>query len=176
MLVVTDESTLGVGGECGLASSRQTEEDGDITVLALVGGRVESQDIVLDGHLVEQDGEDTLLHLTGVLSTQDNHLLVGEVDGHGSSRGHTLGEAVGRERPSVVDDIVGMEALKLLAGRADEHVTHEKSMVGAGADNTHADPVPLVPPGKTINHIDTIPGVEVVDSTLTVDSPDLGWG
>lgn len=81
MLVVTDQSTVGVGGEGGLASSGQTEEEGDIAILALVGGRVQGQDVVLDGHLVEENSEDALLHLTGVLGTQDDHLLLGEVDG-----------------------------------------------------------------------------------------------
>lgn len=36
---------------------------------------------MLNGHLVEENGEDTLLHLTSVLSTKDDHLLLGEVDG-----------------------------------------------------------------------------------------------
>lgn len=81
VLVVTDESALGVGRESGLASTGQTEEDGDIAVLALVGTRVQSEDVVLDGHLVEEDSEDPLLHLTRVLGTEDNHLLLGEVEG-----------------------------------------------------------------------------------------------
>lgn len=60
VLVVTDEGTLGVGREGGLASTGKTEEDGDVAVLALVGRGVEGEDVVLDGHLVEEDGEDTL--------------------------------------------------------------------------------------------------------------------
>ena len=59
VLVVTDEGTLGVGGESGLASTGETEEDGNVTVLALVGGRVKGKDIVLDRHLVVEDSEDT---------------------------------------------------------------------------------------------------------------------
>jgi hypothetical protein len=46
-------------------------------------------------------------------------------------------------------------------------------MVGTGADDAHADAVALVPAGVPINDVDAIPGVEVVDSTLTVDAPDL---
>jgi hypothetical protein len=59
VLVVTDEGTLGVGGESGLASTGETEEDGHIAVLTLVGGRVKGKDVVLDGHLVVEDSEDT---------------------------------------------------------------------------------------------------------------------
>jgi hypothetical protein len=64
VLVVTDQSTLRVGRKSCLASTGETEEDGDVAVLALVGGGVESKDIVLDGHLVEEDREDSLFHLT----------------------------------------------------------------------------------------------------------------
>ena len=173
VLVVTDQSTLGVGGQGGLASSGQTEEDSNVAVLALVGRRVQGQDIVLDGHLVEEDGEDTLLHLSGVLSTEDNHLLFGKVDGDGGGRCHTLSEAVGREGAGIVDHVVRVEVLEFFGRRSDKHVAHEESMVGARADDTDADTVAFIPSSKTINHVYAVSGVEVVDSTLTVDTPDL---
>ena len=59
VLVVTDQGALGVGGESGLASTGETEEDGNVAVLALVGGRVKGKDVVLDRHLVVEDSEDT---------------------------------------------------------------------------------------------------------------------
>jgi hypothetical protein len=46
-------------------------------------------------------------------------------------------------------------------------------MVGAGADDAHADPVLLIPAGETVDDVDAVAGVEVVDSTLAVDLPDL---
>jgi hypothetical protein len=46
-------------------------------------------------------------------------------------------------------------------------------MVGAGAYNADAYPVALVPSSKPINDIDAVPGVEVINGTLTVDTPDL---
>lgn len=58
VLVVTDQGTLGVGGESGLAGSGETEEDGHVAILALVGGRVKGEDVVLDRHLVVEDSED----------------------------------------------------------------------------------------------------------------------
>lgn len=175
VLVVTDQLALSISGQGGLASTRQTEEDGNITIRTLVGRGVKSKDVVLDGHLVVENGEDTLLHLTSVLGTKDNHLLIGKVDGHGCGRGHTLSEAVGRERASIVDNIVGVEVLELLAAGANQHVAHEESVVGASADNANADLVAFVPAGVTIDNIDAVTGVQVVDSTLTVDTPDL-WG
>lgn len=173
VLVVTDEGTVGVGREGGLASTRETEEEGDIAVLALVGGGVEGEDVVLDGHFVEENGEDALLHFTGVFSTEDNHLLGSKVDGDGGDGGHTLSVTVGGESTGVVDGVVGVEVLKLLTRRADKHVAHEESVVGASADDTDANTVLLIPAGVTVDDVDTVTGVEVIDGTFAVDLPDL---
>jgi hypothetical protein len=63
--------------------------------------------------------------------------------------------------------------LKILWIWADEHVTHEKSVVGASADDADLDLVLLVPSCESVNDVDAIPGVQVVDGTLAVDSPNL---
>jgi hypothetical protein len=62
VLVVTDQGTLGVGREGCLASAGETEEDGHVSVLTLVGGRVKGKDIVLDGHLVVENSENSLVN------------------------------------------------------------------------------------------------------------------
>jgi hypothetical protein len=46
-------------------------------------------------------------------------------------------------------------------------------MVGASADNANVDAVALVPAGEAIDNVDAVTGVEVVDSALAVDTPDL---
>jgi hypothetical protein len=46
-------------------------------------------------------------------------------------------------------------------------------MVGACADDTDADAVSLIPAGIAIDNIDAVTSVEVVNSTFTVDTPDL---
>jgi hypothetical protein len=173
VLVITNESTVWISGKSSLAGTGKTEEDSDIAVLALVGRGVKGQDVVLDWHLVEENGEDTLLHLTSILGTQDNHLLLSEVDRNRSSRGHTLGVSVSWERTSIVDGVIWVEVLKVFALWANEHVAHEQCMVGSSTDDADLDAVLLVPSGKTIDDVDAISGVEVINCTLTVDSPDL---
>ena len=111
--------------------------------------------------------------LTSILGTKDDHLLVLEVEGNGCRRGHTASVPVGGESTSVVDGVVGLEVLELLLGGTDKHVAHEESMVGTSADDADAYPVALVPAGESIDDVDAVAGVEVVDSTLTVDTPDL---
>jgi hypothetical protein len=66
-----------------------------------------------------------------------------------------------------------VEVVELLTLGADQHVAHEESVVSTSADNANADAVALVPSSVTINDVDAVTGVEVIDSTLTVDTPDL---
>ena len=111
------------------------------------------------------DREDTLLHLTGVLSAKNDHLHPLEVDLDGGSGAHALGEAVGRELTSIVDDEVRLAKLrKLLLRWTDKHVVllktrsahsrcikckrssyHEEGVVSTGADNPDLDSVFGIP-------------------------------
>jgi hypothetical protein len=63
--------------------------------------------------------------------------------------------------------------LQLFSRGTDEHVAHEEGMVGAGAHNANVDAVSLIPTGKAIDDVDAVAGVQVIDSTLAVDLPDL---
>lgn len=66
-----------------------------------------------------------------------------------------------------------MEAFELFTRRADEHVAHEEGMIGARADNADPDAVALIPASESVDDVDALPGVEIVDGTLAVDTPDL---
>ena len=117
----------------------------------------------------------TFFHLTCVLGTEDDHFFLGKVDSNRCGRGHTSSVAIGRERPGVIDGVIRVEMDKLLSGWPDEHVAHKERMVGAGADHANIDPVLLIPSRKTVDDVDTIASVQVVDSTLSVDFPDLQY-
>lgn len=174
VLVVSDQKSVGVGRQSSLSGSGQAKEKSDIAILALVGRRVQSKHLVLDGHEVEHDSEDTLLHLTGVLSSQNEHLHGLEVDVDRGVGGHSRGVSVGGEGASVVDGEVGLaKVLELLGGGSDQHVSHEQSVVGSGTDNSHLDSVLGVPAGVGVHNVDSLSGVEVVDSSLSVDEPRL---
>jgi hypothetical protein len=66
-----------------------------------------------------------------------------------------------------------VEVLQLFPTWPDEHVAHEKGVVGAGAHDAHLDPVLLIPSCVTVHDVDAISSVEVVDSALAVDLPYL---
>jgi hypothetical protein len=92
---------------------------------------------------------------------------------------------------SVVDDKVGFaEVLELFRGRSDKHVVlwaqedelrciavvlngnvayHEQSVVSPGGNDSDLDPVLGVPTGETVKHVNVFSGVQVVDSSFTVD-------
>ncbi len=161
---------LGSAESVVLPVARETEEERDVAVGALVGGRVERELVVLDGHEVVHDREDALLHLTGVLGAEDDHLVALEVDLDRGGGGHAGGEAVGGELAGVVDDEVGLaKVLELLLGRADEHVVHEERVVGTAANDADLDAVLGVPAGEAVKDVDVVARVEVVDGTLAVD-------
>jgi len=63
--------------------------------------------------------------------------------------------------------------LKLLWPGPDKHVPHEESMVGTSANNTDVDPVAFIPSCKSINDVNAATGVQVIDGTFSVDSPNL---
>lgn len=115
----------------------------------------------------------TLLHLTSILGSKNDHLFLCKVDGHRGTRGHTLGISVCWERTSVVDGVIWVKVLKILAIRSDEHVAHEKSVVGTSTDNSNLDLVLLVPSCESVDDVDTVSCVQIIDGTFSVDSPDL---
>lgn len=124
----------------------------------------------LDGLEVVHDGEDTLLHFTGVLGTQDDHFHTLEVDFDRGGGGHTGSESVGRELTGVVDDKVGFAVvLELFCRRSDQHVVHEQGVVGSGSDDSDLDSVLGIPTGESIEDVDVFSGIQVVDSSLSVD-------
>lgn len=63
--------------------------------------------------------------------------------------------------------------LQLFPSRADKHIAHEEGVVGSGTDDPDLDTVLLVPSCETVDDVDAVSGVEVVDGALAVDSPDL---
>ena len=173
VLVITNERTLRIRRQSCLAGAGKAKEHGHVTVLSFISGGVEGEDVVLDWHFVEEDGENALLHLTSVLGAKNDHLLLGKVDCDGGSRRHTCGVSIGGESASIVDDVVGMKALQVLSCGPDEHVVHKESMVGTSADNPHPNAISLVPSGEPVHDIDAIPGIEIVDGSFTIDSPHL---
>ena len=46
-------------------------------------------------------------------------------------------------------------------------------MISPGADDSNIDAVSLIPSCKAIYNIDSIPGVQIVDSAFSIDFPDL---
>lgn len=112
---------------------------------------------------IYHDREDTLLHFTSILSAEDDHLHALEIDFNGGGGAHALGETVGGELTSIVDDKVGFaKVFELLLGWANEHVVlrrvrnnmqsdwrpmahHEKGMISASTDDSDLDAVFGIP-------------------------------
>ncbi len=128
---------------------------------------------MLHGHFVKQYCKDPFLHLSSILSAQDYHFLVSEIDGNGRGRGHPGRKAISWERAGIVDGIVRVESLELFPRWADKHVAHEEGMVGSSTDNADIDSVLFVPSCIPVHNIDSLSCIEVVHRTLSVDFPNL---
>jgi len=156
VLVVTDESAIWISGQGSLASSRKTKEKSDISTLALIRRRVQSQDSMFDRHEIKHDSENALLHFASILRSEDYHLVRGKVDGDAGARGHAEGISVGREGTGVVDGKIWRAVgLHLLVGGTDEHVAHEETVVGSGTDDPDLDSIARVPSGVTVKDVNS---------------------
>ena len=49
-------------------------------------------------------------------------------------------------------------------------------MIGSCANNSDIDSVSFVPSSETVDDIDTVPRIEIVDSPFSVDFPNLSNG
>lgn len=155
MLIITDEHPLRVSTERSFARPRESEEQRHISTFALIGARMEGQ-VTLLGHEIIHDGEDPLLHFSGVLCAEDDHLPLLEIQSHRGDIGDALDVLVGVELSGVEDVVVGagMEVgLEFLLGGADQHVVHEQSVVGTGAHHSDLDPEVLVPARVAVQHV-----------------------
>jgi hypothetical protein len=171
MFIVTNEKTVGVGREGCLAGTRETEEKGDIAIFDTnVGRRVQGELAEFDGLEVVHNGENTLLHLTSILSSEDDHLHTLEVNLDGGCRAHAFRKSVGRELAGVVNDEVRFpEVSEFSLGRAYQHIVHEESVVGTSTNDSYFDAIFRIPPCISVKDIDIITSVQVIDSTFTVN-------
>ena len=74
------------------------------------------------------DRKDTLLHLSGIFRTENDHFHALKVDLDGGRAAHALGEAVGRELAGVVNDKVRLAKVGEFFFRwTDQHVVLERN-------------------------------------------------
>lgn len=173
MLIITDESTVGISRQSRLTRSRQTKEQSDVSIFTLIRGRMESEHVMPDRHKIEHDSEDALLHLTGIFCTKDHHLLRLEVDGDTGAWGHTGGIPISRERTGVVNCEIGTSiSLHLLFCGTDKHISHEETVVCPCTNNSDFDPVTSIPSSISVKDVDSGSGIEVINRTFTINLPD----
>jgi len=89
---------------------------------------------------------------------------------NGGGRGHVGGVAVGGEGTCIVNGEVWVAKYsKVFFCWSDQHVVHEKSVVGAGAYNTYLSGAYWVPASVAVKDVETFQSVEVDDSSFSVE-------
>ena len=63
--------------------------------------------------------------------------------------------------------------LQFLSRWSNKHVSHEKCMISPGADDSDIDSVFLVPAGESIDDINAVASIQVINSPFSIDFPDL---
>eukprot|EP01137_Pigoraptor_chileana_P000325 Opistho-2@36320 len=169
VLVVANEIALGIRRQCRLAGATQAKEQSDIAIRPLVGARVKRKHAGL-GHQVVHDRKHALLHLSRILRAQNDHFAAPKVKRNARGARHALCVTIGREFASVVNCVIGLaKVLELLHSRADEHIVHEECVVCARTHDTDLNAVAGIPSCEAIKHVEALPRVQKVHSTLAID-------
>ena len=126
VLVITDQQSLGICGQCSLTCSGKSEEDcGILTVHIGVCGAVHGSN-ALKRQIVVHHGEHTLLHLSAVPCIHNYLLTAGNVERYtGLGIQTKLLEVLNLCLGCVVNNEVRLETLQLILCRLDEHVLNE---------------------------------------------------
>ncbi len=145
MLVIADETALGVGGKGRLAGARETEENGDIPRFAHVGTAVHGGHVI-QRQVIVHHREHAFLHLAAVPGAADHLHFLGHVE-HGEHLGiHAVLAPVRVGRLGAVEDHeIGLAVVcQLFLGRTDEHVLHEMRLPGHLDDKAHFHAYPRI--------------------------------
>ena len=156
MLVVTDQATVGIGGQGGFAGTGQAEEHGGLAGGGVdVGRAVHGENAVLDGEQIAHGREDALLDLAGISGAGDDDALGVEVEHDRRVAVHAVdflagGVAGGREDR----DVRTAEVAQLVLGGMNQQLANKKRLAGALANNKDFSGVGAVGAGKGADNKD----------------------
>ena len=168
VLVVANELTRGFGRKRRFAGARKTKEETGIAVVAFVGRAVHGKEALLR-HEIIHDREDALLHFARILGAEDDEFAALKVEVDGSRRSEGFSCRVGNKLPGVEDDVVRFaKAGELFLRGTDQHVVHEERMIGASADDTNLETIFRIPTGESVDDIEMIASIEVVNRARSV--------
>jgi hypothetical protein len=125
-------------------------------------------------HQVVHDREDALLHFASVFRTEDHNLARFEIKVDAGFGGHSWGVSIRWESPAVEYDEIGLSKVyKLLFRRANEHRVHKQRVIRTRADNPHLYLCCRIPSGKSVETVNAVARVQVINRPLTVDREDI---
>ena len=138
MLVVTNQSALGVIAEGGFACAAQTEEKGHvICILAVIGAAVHGQNAAA-GHIEVHSCENAFLNLAAVLAAADDDQSFAKIN-----QNESLAVGAVKLRFSVETRHIDDGEFRDMTGQffrvklADEHIAGKKIMPGVFGDDAH---------------------------------------
>ena len=125
---------------------------------------------ILLGQNIVQNRKNALFHLTRIFRPQNNHLSHFKTHIHARRRGHLCRISVRGKSARIKNDIIRLAKIfELCARGAHKHIVHKQSMVSPGANNAHLNAIFGIPTRITVNHIDAVANIEIIDSPLSID-------
>src|SRR5215210_6934770 len=166
VLVVADQTPLGVGGEGRLARAREPEEKRDVVFFTHVGRAVHGEDVAFGRQHEVQYRKDALLDLprVGGAADQNDPALEVYTDEGLRLRGVLLG--VSEESGDGYHGPVGLEGVELLLGGTPEELPGEQGLPGMLGHHMHVQAVAGVRAGVGVDHVDLLQVLDVGGSLL----------
>ena len=151
MFVIADQAPPGVGGEGGLSSAGQAEEQGHIAGGPHVGRAMHTEHPLAREQVV-QYGEDGLLDLAGVAGAADQDQAAAEVqDDEDLGMGaFLLRQSV--EARCIEDGELRHVLLQTIMREAQKQVAGEQTVPGVLADHPKGQPIARIGPGRHVLH------------------------
>ncbi len=143
MFIVADQGPVRVGGKGGLAGARQAEEDRGVAFGTHIGGAMHRHD-ALQRQQVVQEGEDRLLHFTGIGRSADQHDLAGQVAGDDGFGAAAVTLRIGLEARQIDDRHFRNEAGEFGRFRTQQQVADEQRVPGVFGVDANRQPVGLL--------------------------------
>ena len=126
------------------------------------------------GHDVVHQREHAFFHLAGVFGAEDDHFAPLQANVDAGARSHLVRVRIGRELAGVVNHVIGLAEIRQFFGRGpNEHVAHEQRMVSPRANHAHFDPIARIPTGESVDHVQLLARVQIIDRALAVDDEHL---
>ena len=173
MLVISDQIPIICSWKCCLSCSRESKEKADVVWVSFANiATWVKWKMTFLWHKVVHDRKNSFLHLTCVLTTQNDHLSLLEVKTDSNVSNYIRDVFVSHKFTGIKNIVISSVreiSPQFSCSRSDKHIGHKESMVRTSTHNSDSDSIFRAPSSISINYIDLSSSVEVALSQTSKD-------